>query len=65
MDIADRIQTGAILVSLLGLLYQLRREWLLHSADMVTSLVAQFSSEDFEKASKAFGCSSRADNHRT
>ena len=45
----DQVQTAAILVSVLGLLYQLRREWLLHSAEMVTNLVAQFSSEDFEK----------------
>ncbi|HTG35203.1 MAG TPA: hypothetical protein VLB76_19975 [Thermoanaerobaculia bacterium] len=49
MAITDMVQTAAILVSVLGLLYQLRREWLLHSAEMVTSLVAQFNSEDFEK----------------
>jgi hypothetical protein len=49
MTITDMVQTVAILVSVLGLLYQLRREWLLHSAEMVTSLVAQFSSTDFEK----------------
>jgi hypothetical protein len=45
----DIVQTAAILISVLGLLYQLRREWLLHSAEMVTNLVAQFNSEDFEK----------------
>jgi hypothetical protein len=49
MDMTDKIQTVAILVSVLGLLYQLRREWLLHSAEMVTNLVTQFNSEDFEK----------------
>ena len=49
MSITDIVQTAAILASVLGLLYQLRRDWLLHSAEMVTSLVAQFNSEDFEK----------------
>ena len=49
MTTTDTVQTAAILVSVLGLLYQLRREWLLHSAEMVTSLVAQFHSEEFEK----------------
>jgi hypothetical protein len=45
----DLVQTAAILVSALGLFYQLRREWLLHSAEMMTNLVAQFNSEDFER----------------
>lgn len=49
IEITDIIQTIAIVVSVLGLIYQLRREWLLHSAEMVTSLVAQFTSEEFEK----------------
>lgn len=47
------VQTVAIVVSLLGLIYQLRREWLLHSAEMVTNLVAQFNSEEFEMRRKA------------
>lgn len=49
MSITDTVQTIAIVVSVPGLIYQLRREWLLHSAEMVTSLVAQFNSEEFEK----------------
>lgn len=44
----DIVQTAAILVSTLGLLYQLRREWLLHSAEMMANLVTQFNSEEFE-----------------
>jgi hypothetical protein len=49
MKIPEVVQTIAIVVSVLGLIYQLRREWLLHSAEMVTSLVTQFNSEEFEK----------------
>lgn len=54
MEITDIVQTIAIVVSVLGLIYQLRREWLLHSAEMVTSLVAQFTSEEFEKRRRRF-----------
>ena len=46
---SDIVQTIAIVVSVLGLIYQLRREWLLHSAEMVTGLVAHFDSEEFGK----------------
>lgn len=53
MGITDIIQTIAIVVSVLGLTYQLRRESLLHSAEMVTNLVAQFNSEEFEKRRKS------------
>src|SRR4051794_39676690 len=49
MGITDIVQTIAIVASVLGLIYQLRREWLLHSAEMVTDLVAQFNSAEFEK----------------
>jgi hypothetical protein len=49
MGITDTVQTFAIVASVLGLIYQLRREWLLHSAEMVTDLVAQFNSEEFGK----------------
>lgn len=54
MEITDIVQTIAIIVSVLGLIYQLRREWLLHSAEMVTSLVAQFTSEEFGKRRRRF-----------
>lgn len=47
------IQTIAILVGVIGLLYQLRREWLLHSAEMMANLVAQFNSEEFQRRRKS------------
>ena len=53
MATTDIVQTSAILVSILALFYQLRREWLLHSAEMVTNLVTEYNSEDFENRRKS------------
>lgn len=47
------IQTLPIVVSILTVFYQLRREWLLHSAEMVTSLVTEYHSVDFENRRKS------------
>jgi len=52
MATTDFVQTAAIVVSVLALFYQLRREWLLHSAEMVTGLVTEYNSEDFENRRK-------------
>lgn len=47
--IAIVVQTIAIVISVLVLFYQLRRDWRFHSAEMVTNLVAQFYSKEFEE----------------
>lgn len=51
---ADIVQTLAIAISVLGLWYQLRRGWLLHSAEMVTDLLVQFNSPEFERRRRSF-----------
>lgn len=68
MSVSDWAAWGAIFVSLLGVMaslagvhWQNRKQWLLHSAAMVTALLDKFESEQFE--SKRRRCGQLAAQH--
>jgi len=56
LSISDSAAWGAIIIALIGVItslgavwWQIKKQWLLHSADMITSLVDRYNSESFEQ----------------
>jgi len=61
MSTSDLAAWGAVMMALFGILasiggvgWQIKKQWLLHSATMVTDLVSQFNSESFERRRRRF-----------